>query len=312
MKPSATLLQDIQRLLPGRCGTDVRLSQFTSFGIGGPADIVAEPEHAGALADLIKFLHHREVPKVVLGAGTNVLFPDSGFRGVVIRTVYLKDFQLEKNGVNSARVTAGAGLNLFALIGRTCKSGLSGMEPLWGIPGSVGGALAVNAGSGGVCASDFLEQMRLLNSRGKTMTVRKEDLDWAYRRVTLPPDAVIVDSTFRLSRGEADSIKKQILAANRLRRMKQPWRQPSAGCIFKNPSTENPAGALIDRLGFKGTQVGGAQVSQIHANFIVNRGNASANDVLNLVERIRRRAKEAEGIDLELEICVMTQGPTNE
>lgn len=307
MKTGGHLFEDIRRLFPGRCYADIPLSRFTSFGIGGLADIVVEPENVACLAELIRHLHDRGIPRIILGAGTNVLFPDSGFRGVVIRTNCLKNFGIKTNGSDSAMISAGAGVNLFTVIGRTCLSGFTGLEPLWGIPGSLGGAVAVNAGSGGVCACDFLEQVVLLTYAGNEIRIKKTDLDFGYRRMKLPADSVIVEGTFRLVNGVSGTIKGSIRAAMKRRRTEQPWRQPSAGCVFRNPSLEKPAGAMIDRLGFKGVQVGGAQVSEIHANFIINRGNALASDVLELVHKIRERVREAEGIELELEICVITQ-----
>jgi UDP-N-acetylmuramate dehydrogenase len=306
------LVEDIRRIIPARVLIDAPLSRFTSLRIGGPADMVVEPGDPGVLVELLGYLGDRGVPRIILGAGTNVLFPDSGFRGVVIRTKTLRTLAVTANGSDHAKIIASAGVPLLAVIGRASRLGLKGMEPLWGIPGSLGGALAVNAGAGGVCTADYLEELKLLTIRGEERLVKKADLDYSYRRMKLPRDSVIVEGTFRLSRGEPAKIKADLDAAIDRRRMGQPWKEPSAGCVFKNPSPEKPAGAIIDRLGFKGARAGGAQVSQIHANFIINRGNATASDVLDLVEKIRGRVKEAENIELELEICVIKQESGND
>lgn len=301
-------IDEIRKLLQGRVLTDVPLSRFTSFRIGGPADLVAEPDRVETLAELLRYLHDEKIPRIILGSGTNVLFRDEGVRGVVVRTGSLTGLEVHTNGSDDAAVRAAAGQPFPVVISKTCKEGWSGLEELWGIPGSFGGAVATNAGAGGISVADRLVSLKLLTDRGGELVLGRDDLVYGYRSLKLPADAVVVEGIARLRRGDRDAIESSLEAARARRRGRQPSDRPSAGCVFKNPSPENPAGAIIDRLGFKGMTVGGAQVSPLHANFIVNLGNARARDVLELIETVRRTVKEKENIDLELEIRVMGGG----
>jgi UDP-N-acetylmuramate dehydrogenase len=302
---SAALIAEVGTLVKGRVVLDAPLSRFTSFRIGGPADVLAAPETAEELAALIRRLHELSVPHVLLGSGTNVLFQDAGFRGVVIRTVAMKNLSVERNGSDHVRITAGAGAPLPLVVGRAARDGFAGLEALWGIPGSFGGAVATNAGAGGVSLGDALIAVKLLDKRGEEVVLERSALRYGYRSMELPPAAAVVEGTLRLSRGARSSVKAALTAAMERRRSTQPWKQPSAGCVFKNPSADNPAGAIIDRLGLKGLSFGDAMVSEVHANFIVNRGSASAADVLALVEMIRRRVKDAHNVHLQLEVRVI-------
>jgi UDP-N-acetylmuramate dehydrogenase len=298
-------IREIRVLVSGRIREDVPLSRLCSFRIGGPADLVAEPDRVEQLAKLLPYLTGRGIPFMLLGSGTNILFRDGGFRGVVIRMTALEGFDVMENGSGDARVTAAAGVPLPVVVKRSTRLGWTGLEPLWGIPGSFGGATATNAGAGGVSLGDFLVKVRLLTSEGEELVMGPEDLRADYRSMELPPGTVVVEGTMKLAKGSPETIDEALDKARKSRRASQPLDKPSAGCIFKNPSPEEPAGLLIDRCGLKSESAGDAQVSDVHANFIVNRGNATAADVLALVERIRARVKESEGVDLETEILVM-------
>ncbi|MDQ7784652.1 MAG: FAD-binding protein [Desulfomonilaceae bacterium] len=364
------MIDEIRRIVQGRVDANVPLSRLTSFRIGGPADVVAEPADSQNLARLLHFLHDRNVPRILLGAGTNVLFHDAGFRGVVIRTTAMRGFEIQtnhrmgvyttnhgirgpvsgppglrlgdvgeegtiphdlgrklnlspkphhakheetpvrskdvlRNGSEYALITVAAGTPLPSVIRRACDSGWTGLEPLWGIPGSFGGAVVTNAGAGGRCTGDFLERVRLLTISGEEMLVKKPDIMYAYRSMDLPGGTAVVEGTLRLPRGRTEHIEAELQRARTRRRASQPCDGFSAGCIFKNPSPERPAGLLIDRLGFKGATVGGAEVSRIHANFIINRGHATSSDVVELVEKIKESVRDREKIDLELEIQIV-------
>lgn len=296
------IVDEIRQIVHGRVDVNVPLSRLTSFRIGGPADVVAEPADSQDLARLLRYLQDRNVSRIFLGAGTNVLFHDAGFRGVVIRMTGMKGFDIHTNGSEHALITVGAGTPLPSVVTRACASGWTGLEPLWGIPGSFGGAVVTNAGAGGICTGDFLEKVRLLTFSGEELLVKRPDIRYAYRSIDLPGRTVVVDGSLRLQKGHADRIEVQLQQARTRRQASQPHEGFNAGCVFKNPSPDRPAGMIIDRLGFKGMTVGGAEVSRIHANFIVNRGQAAAADVVELIERIRDRVRELEEIDLELEI----------
>jgi UDP-N-acetylmuramate dehydrogenase len=304
-------IQDIQSLLQERSLVGALLSRFTSFRIGGPADLVAEPQDAQELASLLRYLKAESIPHIVLGAGTNLLFHDAGFRGVVVRTGSISGFEIRENGSDHAIITVAAGVPLPMVITKTCALGWTGLEALWGIPGLFGGAVVTNAGAADTCTGDFLVQLRLLTAEGEEVVLDRDQLEYSYRSMKIPQRSVVVEGTLRLPRGDRHSIDGDLLEA-RLRRRLQPSDKPSAGCVFKNPSSENPAGAIIDRLGFKGVTVGGAQVSELHANFIINRGQATAADVQALIRRIRDRVKAEENIDLELEIRVVEEEAAND
>jgi UDP-N-acetylmuramate dehydrogenase len=296
---------EIREIIRGRIEADASLQRFTSFKIGGPADLVAEPGSASELASLHLYLTEQEIPYVLLGSGTNVLFHDKGFRGVVVRLTSIDGFSVEENGSDHALITVAAGVPLPLVVSRTARTGWTGMEPLWGIPGSFGGAVVTNAGAGGVSIGERLEQVKLMTRSNEMITLGKDSVRFGYRSMLLPRGAIVLEGTIRLCRADLRFTEAELDRARVRRRSSQPWDRPSAGCIFKNPDPNNPAGALIDRLGFKGAQVGDARVSEVHANFIVNRGAATAADVMELIEKIKRRVRAEEGIELELEIRVM-------
>lgn len=302
---SPLYIREIREIIRGRIEADAALERFTSFRIGGPADLVVEPESASELASLNLYLTERKIPYVLLGSGTNVLFHDKGYRGVVVRLASIDGFSVEEEASDHARITVAAGVPLPLLVSRSARMGWTGMEPLWGIPGSFGGAVVTNAGAGGVSIGERLEQVKLMTRSNEMITLGKDALRFGYRSMLLPPGAIVLEGTIRLGRADLRFTEEELDKARARRRSSQPWDRPSAGCIFKNPDPNNPAGALIDRLGFKGAQVGDARVSDVHANFIVNRGAATAADVLELIEKIKRRVRAEEGIELELEIRVM-------
>ena len=305
-------IERIQELLPGRILTGVPLSRFSSLRIGGPADLVAEPEDLGELASLMRYVQAERIPHIILGAGTNVLFLDAGFRGVVVRTASLRGFEIREDGYDHALVKVAAGVPLPTVIKKTCELGWKGLEALWGIPGSFGGAIVTNAGAGDACIGFFLTSLGLLTDEGEEVELGRNQLDYAYRSMKIPRGSVVVAGTLGLRSGDRQSIEANLEKARLSRRGRQPWDSPSAGCVFKNPTHENPAGAIIERLGFKGKAVGDAQVSEIHANFIINRGQASAEDFLEMIRRIKEKVKSEENIDLELEICVIGEEVADE
>lgn len=305
-------IEEIRNIIRGRVLQDAALSGFTSFKIGGPADLLVEPTNSGELGQLLLYLHEERIDYLILGAGTNVLFHDNGFRGVIIRTAALDEWEIHQNGSDRCRVTLSAGVPLPAAVSRACKAGLHGMEALWGIPGSFGGAMATNAGAGGIAVAELLESIALVDRVGREILIRKEDLNYAYRTMCLPEGSVAIQGIIRLVRADQGFIAEKLETARSLRRKNQPTDRPSAGCVFKNPFPDVPAGALIDRLGFKGIKTGGAQVSEVHANFIINTGNATAEDVLGLIETIRNEALRKEHVNLELELCVIGEGTTHE
>lgn len=302
----------IQDIVQGRVHRQAPLSQFTSFKIGGPADVVAEPAGLQELKDLIIYLREEKIPRIVLGAGTNILFHDRGFRGVVVRTNQLKRMDFLSDGLRKVQITVTAGVPLPQVVKRACDLGWTGLENLWGIPGSFGGAIVTNAGAGGTSTADHLITVKLLSENAEETVLEKKDFQFGYRFMRLPQKSVVVLGILELMRGDEDTIAAAISDARARRQQSQPSGKPSAGCVFKNPAPDKPAGAIIDRLGFKGKTVGDAQISEVHANYIVNLGAARASDVLELMEMIRTRVREAEGLELEPEIHVVGEETEDE
>lgn len=304
MRPTPRHTDHIMRLLQGAVETDAPLSRLTSFRIGGPADVIAKPADLDGFKALVGYVSQEGLDFFILGGGTNVLFPDEGIRGVVVRTIGLRKWRLAPNG-NRAVVKADAGIPLSVILGKSALLGFGGAEALWGVPGSFGGAISGNAGVPGAGVADYLRIVTFLTREGEIKAEEARNLEFGYRRLVEPAAAAIISGELMLERRPAESILAAFRDVSRRRKRTQPRRAACAGCVFKNPAPDKPAGALIDRLGLKGLRVGDACVSEVHANFIINRGNASAADVNGLIRLLRDRVKEEEGIELETEIRIV-------
>jgi UDP-N-acetylmuramate dehydrogenase len=283
----------------------VPMAEYTSFRVGGPVDLLAFPTDREDLKGLLAWARERGLPHFVLGNGTNLLVRDGGIRGLGISL--LRGFgqirEIDRNSRGS-RIHVEAGVSLRTLIQYTMDERLTGLEWAAGIPGSVGGALFMNAGAFQGEMKDHLLSLEILSGEGENREIPREALSFSYRALRLPPKAVILSATFHLSLGEASSIRGQIENFLQRRKMKQPLDLPSAGSVFKNPP-QGPAGRLIEEAGLKGLSVGDAQVSEKHANFIVNRGKAQARDILALIAKVREAVFQKTGVRLELEIHVL-------
>ena len=280
----------------------VPLSELTSFRIGGSADFVQEPKDYGELIDMVRLCRARGIPMYLLGRGTNILAPDSGYRGVVIRF----DRPLHLPQWSGSRVRACAGMSLTQLSRESVASGFMGMEKLCGIPGTVGGACAMNAGAYGAEIKQILSRVRIFqDDEDRWVDVNPDEL--GYRRSPFSfPDCVVLEAEFSLSPddGGAEDRRREAMFQ---RKAKQPLEYPSAGSVFKRPKGSY-AGMLIEQCGWKGRSVGGAMVSDKHAGFIINTGGATERDVIELIARIRGDVLEKTGFDLECEIKRMEDG----
>ncbi len=277
--------------------THCPLSSFTWYGLGGPADYFVMPETVEQLTEVMRRCEENALPLRVLGHGSNLLVRDEGVPGVVLRLDQPRFAQVEYAG---SRVTAGAGAALSRLVLDCVRKGLAGLEPLTGIPGSVGGAVKMNAGGnfGDIGAS--VERVQLMDTHGRVFERVKPDLSFDYRRVNLTAP-VILSATLQLSEAEPDTILRTVKEIWIYKKNTQPLNMRNAGCVFKNPR-QLSAGALIDRAGLKGAQVGGAKVSEKHANFILAEAGCTSRDVLELIDTIRSRVRDSFGIELELEL----------
>jgi len=276
------------------------LGPKTTMRVGGPARYYAEPATEADLTLLLRETHRRGLPVLILGRGSNLLVPDEGVDALVLRLAgrEWQRFDLRPDG----RVEAGAGLRLKELCGMAAARGLRGFEFLEGIPGTLGGALRMNAGAMGGWTFDVVESVRLALRDGTVRTLRRYELHVAYRDCRELADAVALGAVLRpVSAGVPTAEIQAQIASFQARRLATQPRDPSAGCMFKNPPNDS-AGRLIDSLGLKGERVGDAEVSPVHANFIVNRGQATAADIIALMRRVRERVKAAHGIELEPEV----------
>ena len=279
---------------------DEPLAKHTTLRVGGPADVYAEPASEDDLAGIVAFCGDRGVKFFILGRGSNLLVRDGGFRGVAI---CLSHPDFSKIEITGGRLRCGAGAKLKNVAVEARRHGLSGLEFLEGIPGSVGGALRMNAGAMGSQTFDVVESVRLMNSDGHIREVPPAEMSVKYRGCARLKNHIALGAVLKGRADSQESIVQRMVAFSRKRWASQPA-APSAGCAFKNPPSI-PAGRLIDELGLKGARVGGAVVSQEHGNFIVNDGNATARDVLNLIEKLKAKAKSERGIALETEVEII-------
>lgn len=282
---------------------DVRFDRpmrlYTTFRVGGPASVLLRPRTLAVLKRVHGYLIDQGIPWLVLGKGSNLLVSDRGFDGAVIR------LRGELAGIEAGQeeraLQAGAGATIRRLMDACMARGLGGLEFLAGIPGTAGGAVAMNAGAWGRETADAVEAVTLLTRAGDLETRPPEQLGFAYRSCTLPPGALVTGVRFRVQPGRPDTVRRDIERTLELRRERQPLQLPSAGSVFRNPAGDS-AGRLVEAAGLKGKRIGGAEISVRHANVIVNRGRATARDILSLVRLARREVLRCSGVALEPEI----------
>ena len=295
------LAEVFKQKMPGHVFCNEPMKKHTSFKIGGPADILVQPQDADALAQVLAAARDCGVPVTILGNGSNVLVRDKGIRGLVIKIGNaLKTFRQD-----GERLYFGAGYSLALASRKAWECGLSGMEFAVGIPGSIGGAVYMNAGAYNGEMKCVVESVRVMDMAGKAMELTAEDLQFGYRKTSLQQSGyIITEVCLKMQPGDRDAIKAMMDDFSSRRISKQPLELPSAGSMFKRPPGHF-AGTLIEQAGLKGYTVGGAQVSEKHAGFVVNRGSATAADVLQLIADVRRIVMEKAGVDLHPEVLVI-------
>lgn len=287
----ALIGSEIDRMYP--------MSKYTSLRVGGLADILVTPNNLEEFKKLLDLLTRSGEPWVVLGAGSNTVVYDTGIEGVVVSTRKLKNIEI----TDDHKVYAETGAVLGTILNRTIKAGLTGFEFAAGIPGTVGGGIFMNAGANGGEIKDVLETVWVWLG-GEEIAIDRKDLKFEYRKSYLPEGSVITRASFGLRQGNPQEIERSVKEYMDKRNRTQPIKMSNTGSIFKNPP-EIPAGKLLDELGFKGLSIGGAKFSEMHANFIVNAGCASASDVLGLIEKAKKAALDKRGITLETEVRVI-------
>ena len=284
--------------LRGRIRFDASLEAYTSFRIGGPADVLVEPADVDDVRRLVSQASAARIPLFVLG-GTNLLIRDGGIRGIVVSLSKLRGIQEEPGAV----LYAEGGVGMPTLIGHAIRRSLSGLEWAAGIPGTVGGCLVMNAGTRLGEMKDAVKAVRLVTLKGELRDLPASSIPFQYRRAGLPK-GIVVGVWLQLRQGLRGEIERVVKDYLHYRKDTQPLTMPSAGCVFKNPPGDS-AGRLLEAAGLKGARVGDAEVSMKHGNFIVNRGHASAADVIQLIGKVRQTIKRKAGVRLDLELKIV-------
>lgn len=278
------------------------MSRHTTYRIGGPARFFVRAHSTGALMRLVSVCEEEGAPWTIIGRGSNLLVSDEGFDGVVI--VLGRDFRSLRFDGDSSRLLLGAGVPLSTAVQEAFHRSLAGLEFAVGTPGTVGGALRMNAGSRDEWLGSRVATVTTFSARSGLTKRPGSEIEWGYRSSSFAPDEVIVECEVSVEPADPFFIRGKMEASLTRRKKTQPLRMPSCGSVFKNPQGAS-AGDLIERAGLKGVRIGGAQVSEVHANFIVNTGNATARDVLDLIELVSGKVHEAYGISLKPEVRLL-------
>ena len=290
-------MEELRKIVQGTLLENEPMSNHTSYGIGGPAGAYITPKDRFDLAEILKFANKYSIETHFVGSGSNLLVADSGIDGIVLTPAKTLT-QLE---FNDGHVIAESGVMLGRLVKECNKRNLTGVESMIGVPGTLGGALVMNAGAFGGEISNYLHSVEIMNMSGEIKTYYPGDIDFAYRFSTLRTDEFVLLARFDLKEEDSIIIQEKRNKASKGRKTNQPLKFRSAGSVFKNPK-ENAAGYLIDQAGLKGTRVGNAEISKHHANFFVNHGQAKSSDITALIRLARKTVFEKFGIKLELEV----------
>jgi UDP-N-acetylmuramate dehydrogenase len=295
-------LNELIHLQVGKVKENERLANHTTIKIGGPADIFVEPSSIENLQKTMELIRKYKLKWRAIGRGSNLLVSDQGIEGVVIKL----GPGLDHLEINGTEVRVGGGFSLVSLATIISKKGLSGLEFAGGIPGSVGGAVYMNAGAHGSDISKILSKAHVLFPDGTMEWLSNEQMEFSYRTSVLQKKrpGIVVEAVFHLSRGEKEKIVAEMQKNKDYRKTTQPWNYPCAGSIFRNP-LPNYAGKLIESAGLKGYSIGGAKISEMHGNFIINNGNATAQDVLDLIQFIKEKIFEKYHIKMETEVEII-------
>ncbi|MGA9226178.1 MAG: UDP-N-acetylmuramate dehydrogenase [Mesobacillus sp.] len=296
------LADKLRELNIGSVKENEPLANHTTMKIGGPADILIEPSSIDNLKKAIDVIKNSGVKWTVIGRGSNLLVSDKGIEGAVIKLGSgLDELKIEGN-----RVTAGGGMSLVNFAITISRKGLAGLEFAGGIPGSIGGAVYMNAGAHGSDVSKILEKAYVLFEDGTMEWLTNEEMKFSYRTSVLQKErpGIVVAAVFQLKEGNKEVIVAELHKNKDYRKETQPYNYPSCGSVFRNP-LPNYAGNLIEKSGLKGHRIGGAQISELHGNFIVNTGNAKAEDVLGLIQHVKDTVLELHGVKMETEVEII-------
>ena len=295
-----TIMNEINNETASLCLMNESLKKHTTYRIGGPADLMIFPKSKQDLIKVIEIINENKIQLTILGSGSNVLVSDSGIRGAVIS---LKN-SLKQVEVDDNILYAECGTMLGKIVKNAVKNNLIGLENLNGVPGTLGGALIMNAGAWGGEISENLIHVEVINSKSEIQKIEKKDLNFSYRQSSFNKDDILLSAKFNLKKADKDIIKENFIEAQSGRKKSQPLNKRSAGSLFKNPKN-NSAGKLLDDAGLKGCSIGDAKISEKHANFFINDGNASSTDMLMLIKKAHKKVKDKFNVNLSLEVKLM-------
>ena len=295
-----TVMNEINNKTASLCLMNESLKKHTTYGIGGPADLMIFPKSKQDLIKVIEIINKNKIQLTILGSGSNVLVSDNGIRGAVIS---LKN-SLKQIEVDDNILFAECGTMLGKIVKHAVKNNLIGLENLNGVPGTLGGALIMNAGAWGGEISENLIHVEVINSKSEIQKIQKKDLNFSYRQSSFNKDDILLSAKFNLKKADKDIIKENFIEAQSGRKKSQPLNKRSAGSLFKNPKN-NSAGKLLDDAGLKGFSIGGAKISEKHANFFINDGDASSRDMLMLIKKAHKEVKDKFNINLSLEVKLL-------
>ena len=295
-----TVMNEINNKTASLCLMNESLKKHTTYGIGGPADLMIFPKSKQDLIKVIEIINKNKIQLTILGSGSNVLVSDNGIRGAVIS---LKN-SLKKIEVDDNILYAECGTMLGKIVKHAVKNNLIGLENLNGVPGTLGGALIMNAGAWGGEISENLIHVEVINSKSEIQKIQKKDLNFSYRQSSFNKDDILLSAKFNLKKADKDIIKENFIEAQSGRKKSQPLNKRSAGSLFKNPKN-NSAGKLLDEAGLKGFSIGDAKISEKHANFFINDGDATSKDMLMLIKKAHKEVKDKFNVNLSLEVKLM-------
>jgi len=295
-----TVISQINNKTASLCLMNESLKKHTTYGIGGPADLMIFPKSKQDLIKVIEIINENKIQLTILGSGSNVLVSDNGIRGAVIS---LKN-SLKQIEVDDNILYAECGTMLGKIVKHAVKNNLIGLENLNGVPGTLGGALIMNAGAWGGEISENLIHVEVINLKSEIQKIQKKDLNFSYRQSSFNKDDILLSAKFNLKKADKDIIKENFIEAQSGRKKSQPLNKRSAGSLFKNPKN-NSAGKLLDEAGLKGFSIGDAKISEKHANFFINDGDASSRDMLMLIKKAHKEVKDKFNVNLSLEVKLM-------
>ena len=290
--------EELKQLEVGTVLKDEPLYKHTTYRVGGPAKLFVKVQHVDGLIEVIKYCRKHRIPLFVIGRGSNLLFSDKSFDGIIISLENMNQYH-----VNGSKVTAQCGVTMIKLAYDCAKIGLSGFEFMGGIPGNIGGGIFMNAGAYKSCLSEVVKSVKVLDERLKVVELSKDEMEFSYRHSIIQdhPKWIVLEATFKLENKSVEEINETLDKRKERRMSTQPWNKPSAGSVFRNPEGSS-AWKYIDDAGLRGYEIGGAQVSPKHSNFIVNNGYASAKDIYDLIFHVQKTVQDQFGVLLKPEV----------